>query len=144
MKNKNNKTLIILFLLNILVVVFTKPFFVHASVAGPPYAYVSDGGYGAIYRDGGNPDIDEADENLNIAIKSFIDEYKTVLVVLMGFAILTSLLAFIVNFLRLGMVAERPVLRRKIVANLLTNGILLALLGGFTLILTIFYSIIFN
>jgi hypothetical protein len=88
--------------------------------------------------------IDEADEDLNNSIKVFLDEYRGILAVLTGFGVLTSLLAFILNFIRLGAVAEKPVLRRKIAFNLLTDGILLTILGSFTLILTIFYSIIFG
>lgn len=139
-KRRNKVVFFILFF--IVVLININPSFAYTN--GNPGKFYSDSGYIANYRDDNNSNISNADKNLNTAIKNFVDEYRELLVVLMAFGILTSLLAFIVNFVRLGAVAERPLLRKKIVANLLTDGILLALLGGFTLVLTIFYSIILD
>ncbi|BBW98935.1 hypothetical protein GsuE55_37680 (plasmid) [Geobacillus subterraneus] len=70
-------------------------------------------------------------------------EYRIVLAYIAGFGALTSVLTFILHFIRLGAVADNPQERQKVIRGMLISAICTALLGGATLLLTLLYSIVF-
>lgn len=72
-----------------------------------------------------------------------LEEYRIILAYIAGFGALTSILTFIIHFIRLGAVGDNPQERRKVVHGMLISAICTALLGGITLILTLLYSIVF-
>lgn len=74
---------------------------------------------------------------------ALMEEYRVILAYIAGFGALTSILTFIIHFIRLGAVGDNPQERRKVVYGMLISAICTALLGGITLILTLLYSIVF-
>lgn len=74
------------------------------------------------------------------AFKSLFDEYKLHLAGFIGFGLVTSLLAFVVNFMRLGQYSDNPQKRSEVIKELITVGICTALLGSITVISGILYS----
>jgi hypothetical protein len=86
---------------------------------------------------GGKPTTDEA-------WKAFMDEYRVILAAIAGIGALTSILVFIFHFIKLGTMPSHPIMRREVMNNMLVSAICTALLGGISLVLTIFYYIVFN
>ncbi|TCJ98273.1 UNVERIFIED_ORG: hypothetical protein BDK47_11859 [Anoxybacillus amylolyticus] len=80
---------------------------------------------------------------LQKAWSALMSEYRIILAYIAGFGALTSILTFIVHFMRLGAAADNPQERQKIVRGMLISAICTALLGGVTLLLTLLYSIVF-
>lgn len=74
---------------------------------------------------------------------ALMEEYRVILAYIAGFGALTSILTFIIHFIRLGSVGDNPQERRKVVHGMLISAICTALLGGITLVLTLLYSIVF-
>lgn len=81
--------------------------------------------------------------NLPAKWKLLMDEYRMVLAYIAGFGALTSILVFIIHFIELGSLPAHPIKRREKLMSMLVSGVCTALLGGMTLILTLFYAIIF-
>jgi len=90
-----------------------------------------------------NMDISFAKPSFNEAWNAFMKEYRIVLASISGLGALTSILVFIIHFIKFGANADNPYQRREAIVNMLISAICTALLGGVTLILTLFYSIIF-
>lgn len=86
---------------------------------------------------GGKPTTDEA-------WKAFMDEYRVILAAIAGIGALTSVLVFIFHFIKLGTMPSHPIQRREVMNNMLISAITTALLGGISLVLTLFYYIVFD
>lgn len=84
---------------------------------------------------GGKPTTDEA-------WKAFLDEYRVILAGMAGIGALTSVMVFIFHFIKLGTMPSHPIQRREVMNNMLISAICTALLGGISLVLTIFYYIV--
>lgn len=77
------------------------------------------------------------------AWKEFMDEYRMMLAYFSGFGVLTSILVGIILMLKLATMPNHPIQRRNCIAGIITSFICMSLLGGISLILTLFYTIIF-
>lgn len=73
--------------------------------------------------------------------QALMAEYRVILAGIAGFGAMTSLLVFIYHFMHLGAVSSNPAQRSQVVRNILISAICTSLLGGVTLFLTLFYSI---
>lgn len=76
------------------------------------------------------------------AWKELMNEYRFILAGISGIGALTSILIFIAHMIQLGGTGN-PQRRSNCIRNILISAICTALLGGMTLITTLFYSIIF-
>lgn len=90
-----------------------------------------------------NLEVASADE-FSDAWEAFMVEYRIILAGFAGVGAVTSILVFIYHFIKLGTMPSHPILRREVMSNMLISGICTALLGGITLILTLFYGIMFE
>lgn len=106
-------------------VVFTIMLFI-GFIMNTEFAYASGNGLGSEFGS---------------AFKALFDEYKLHLAGFIGFGLATSLLAFVVNFIRLGNYSDNPQKRSEVVKELIAVGICTALLGSVTVIGGILYSI---
>ena len=89
----------------------------------------------------------EQKQEVSLRLNSFIEEFNTILVIISGFGAVTCLLIFVKAFIRLGtnytgLVGH--VDRFKDIRDLAIAGILTALFGSITLVLTIFYGTFFG
>ncbi|MDU5080533.1 hypothetical protein [uncultured Tissierella sp.] len=80
------------------------------------------------------------EEDFKKAIKKFMDDWREILVYATAFGTLSAFLIFIIIFLRLSFLPSHPIERRKAMTDMITSGIATALLGGITLLLSIFYD----
>ena len=64
----------------------------------------------------------------------FLEEYNILLSGVWGFFMTSSVLIFIVHFIKLGRFSGQPVMRQKIMNDLLVTGVCTALLGSFGLV----------
>lgn len=72
---------------------------------------------------------------------ALFNEYKLQLVGFIGFGMMTSVLAFIINLLKLGQNATNPQQRSHIIKELIAIAITTALLGSVGLVTAIIYNI---
>lgn len=77
------------------------------------------------------------------AWKELIDEYRVILAGFSGIGALTSILVFVIHMIQLATMPTHPIKRRECIDGIMWSGICTMLLGGMTLVLTLFYSIIF-
>lgn len=84
-----------------------------------------------------------ANTRLPNAWQAIIDEYRVILAGISGMGLLTAILVFIINMVKLGNAPNHPKQRREFMLNIVACLVTTALLGATTLILTIFYSVIF-
>ena len=63
--------------------------------------------------------------------RSFIDEYNVLLSGVWGFFMASSVLIFIIHFIKLGQWSHYPMVREKIMNDLMVTGICTAILGSF-------------
>jgi len=90
-------------------------------------------------------DVAEADVNeLNEGLKKFIDEYNIIVAGVLGFGLLTGLLAMIYLIMKLSAVGDQPQARAEVLKEMMMVGITTALIGAFSFILGTYYSIIIN
>lgn len=75
------------------------------------------------------------------AFKSLFNEYKMHLAGFIGFGLTTSILAFVVNFIRLGKYSDNPHKRAEVIKELITVGICTGLLSSVTIVAGILYGI---
>ncbi|HCL4480240.1 TPA: hypothetical protein N2D99_002328 [Clostridium botulinum] len=73
------------------------------------------------------------------AMNSFISEYKIHIMGFLGFGIMTGVLAFIVQFMKLGAYSSNPNMRAHIIKEMIIVGITTALLGALPLLVMLFY-----
>lgn len=85
----------------------------------------------------GKPNTDEA-------WKAFMNEYRVILASIAGIGALTSILVFIFHFIKLGSAGSSPHQRSEALGNMVVSGIITALLGGISGILSIFYHVVFD
>lgn len=78
------------------------------------------------------------------AWKVLIEEYRVIIAAVSGIGALTAILVFIVHMIQLAGMPHHPILRRQVLTGLLISAICTALLGGISLIMTLFYGIVFN
>lgn len=81
-----------------------------------------------------NPDSIEA-------VNDFKDYINTISTYIIAFAAVTSVLIFIVHFVRLASSYAHPMLRHKVLKEMFVSGICTALIGGIGLIFKIYVSI---
>lgn len=91
-----------------------------------------------------NIDVSYAKPTFDEAWEAFMSEYRIILAGIAGLGALTSVLVFIVHFVKLGTMPSHPIQRREALTNMVISGVCTALLGGITLVLTLFYHIIFQ
>lgn len=75
------------------------------------------------------------------AINDFKDEMSTISTYLIAFAAISSVLIFIIHFVRLGASHNHPIFRAKIIREMLVSGICTALIGAIGLIFKVYVSI---
>lgn len=73
------------------------------------------------------------------AWNAMIDEYNVIISGFIGLSVLTSLLIFIIHFMRLGAIGNNPGNRSKVIQDLMVTGITTALLGAIGTIYAILY-----
>jgi hypothetical protein len=78
---------------------------------------------------------------VNKAIMEYKDEIKVIANILIGFSAVTSVLIFIIHFLRLGGLHSRPHKRKEVIKDLMVSGMCTAAIGGFGLLFRIYLSI---
>ena len=76
--------------------------------------------------------------------EALMKEYRVILAGIAGFGALTSILVFIFHMIQLGSSQAHPIQRHFIIRNLLISAICTAGLGGLSLFLSLFYSVIFG
>lgn len=86
-----------------------------------------------------SPQISKGDADS--AWNDFLLEYKNFVLGFFGVATVSTVLLFIVSFLKLGASAGNPSERAKAIRGVLWTGIATALLGGTLFFFTMFYSI---
>lgn len=92
-----------------------------------------------------NPQVAYASDkipDLKKNFKAFATEYKVYLNISIAFGILTGVLAFIVNLIRLAKNADNPKERKKTLTELAVVGITTAMLGSFGLISALYFGIL--
>lgn len=77
------------------------------------------------------------------AWQELMSEYRVILAGISGLGLLTAILTFIINMVKLGYAPNHQKVRREFMMNIIASLVTTALLGATTLILTIFYSVIF-
>lgn len=80
-------------------------------------------------------------EGFSEAWTALFNEYKLQIAGFIGFGLMTSVLAFVINFLKLGQSATNPQQRSHILKELIAIGITTALLGSVGLVMAIFYNL---
>lgn len=75
------------------------------------------------------------------AWKELFSEYRILLAGIAGLGALTSILVFIIHAMQLASNADNPTKRSYCIRGIAISGIVTALLGGISLVLTIFYGI---
>lgn len=75
------------------------------------------------------------------AWKELLGEYRILLAGISGLGVLTSILVFIIHAMQLASNSDNPAKRSYCIRGIAISGIVTALLGGLTLVLTIFYGI---
>lgn len=81
---------------------------------------------------------------LNAGLKTFLTEYRVVVTAIVAIGVMTGLLAFIWLLMKLAAVADQPQARAEILKELAAVGVVTALLGSFSLLVGIYYSIMMN
>lgn len=79
-------------------------------------------------------------EQLNKALDSLFSMIRWSIASITSFGTITSFLIFSISFFRLSTVPSHPIERRKVFIDILQSGISTVLLGGLSLILTVFYK----
>jgi len=77
---------------------------------------------------------------LNIALEDFWKNIRYVVSFLMAFGSLSSFIIFIVIFMKLASLPAHPMQRRKAMEDIVMSGLATMLMGGLSLILTVFYQ----
>lgn len=80
-------------------------------------------------------------KGLKAAMASFNEHAQYVYGFLMAFGALTSLLMFIIIFVRITWLPEHAIQKRRAMEDMVVSGVATALLGGSWLIISLFYSI---
>lgn len=73
---------------------------------------------------------------------AFISNYKGLALFIAGICAITAIVMFIVSISKLSVSAENDQLRRKAWAGIITSGVALALLGGISVVIGIFWHIL--
>jgi hypothetical protein len=83
----------------------------------------------------------QLNQGFSKAWTDLFNEYKVQLVGFIGFGLATSILAFVINFLRLAQNATNPQQRSHVLKELIVIAVTTALLGSVGIIMGIFYNI---
>lgn len=78
------------------------------------------------------------------AWEAFMSEWRLILAGISGFGALTSLLVFIIHFIKLASLPSHPIQRQEIFDKMLISAITTALLGGISLVLVLYFGIFFE
>lgn len=81
---------------------------------------------------------------LTKGLKIFLKEYRVVVGGVVGFGVMTGILAFVYLLSKLAAVADQPQARAEVLKELLMVGVTTSLLGAFGFIVGIYYSIMMN
>ena len=87
---------------------------------------------------------DGNEDALNLAIDGLWDNIRIIISFITGFGTLSSFIIFMVIFMRISALPAHPTQRRKAMEDIVTSGVSTILLGGLTLILTVFYKFFAN
>lgn len=74
-------------------------------------------------------------------IDDFRKEINTLTNIAIGFAAVTSVLIFIIHFIRLAFNAGQPMLRALVIRDIMITGVCTALIGGIGIIVKIYINI---
>jgi len=90
------------------------------------------------------PIIASAEEDqFSTALNSFFSDWQLFISGFMGVAILSSVLIFIIHMIKLATSGgSHPMIRRKIMGDILVSGVTTALLGGISLVFYLLYTIV--
>ena len=80
--------------------------------------------------------------NQSDAMAQVITKYKDVILFVSGILAATSVVVFIVYFLKLGTISSNPRDRKEALTGLLISGVSAALMGSVTLIVGLFYGLL--
>lgn len=80
--------------------------------------------------------------NQEDAMAQVITKYKDVILFVSGILAATSVVVFIVYFLKLGTISSNPRDRKEALTGLLISGVSAALMGSVTLIVGVFYGLL--
>ena len=80
--------------------------------------------------------------NQSDAMAQVITKYKDVILFVSGILAATSVVIFIVYFLKLGTISSNPRDRKEALTGLLISGVSAALMGSVTLIVGLFYGLL--
>lgn len=77
--------------------------------------------------------------NFMLPLKTFMNEYRVVFGVFIGFVLLTNIIIFIYHFVRMTAKSSNPQERKKCLEDIFISGICLSLLGGGTIIIYLLF-----
>lgn len=81
---------------------------------------------------------------LHRGLEHFWDEYSVLINVGLAIGVLSGILAFIILLMQLAKDGDKPIVRFKILNELMVVGITTGAIGGFWTILNLFYRIMLN
>lgn len=84
------------------------------------------------------------EKTLNSALDKLFGQIRWIISIITIFGTITSFLIFSYSFVRISTYPTDPILRRKSMVDILQSGIATILLGGLSLILTVFYKTFMN
>lgn len=79
-------------------------------------------------------------EQLNIALDNLFKMFRWGIATITTFGTITSFLIFSLAFFRLSTAPSHPIERRKVMIDIIQSGVATVLLGGLSLIMTVFYK----
>lgn len=81
--------------------------------------------------------------DINLALEKFDEKIGFVANIALGFGVLTCVLAFLINLGKTAIMPSHPIQRRKVMIDLVTCAICIAMLGGVRLLVFLAYFAIF-
>lgn len=102
--------------------------------------FKSDNSVYGVYASTNLKQYDTTTGRMNAALESFNEHAHFIYSFMTGFACLTSLLVFVIIFVRITWLPEHAAQRRKAMEDIVTAGVTTILLGGFWLVVGVFQS----
>lgn len=82
--------------------------------------------------------------DVDTAFAELAGEFDVIIAGILGTATLTSLLAFIIHFVKLATMPSHPIKRREVFMGIIWSGIILMLIGGVDIIVAVIYSTVMS
>lgn len=83
-------------------------------------------------------------EQVAKALEPFLSEFNVHITALIAIGVLTSILSFIINFMKLGASGDKPEGRSMAIRNLLISGICVSVFGSIGFFVWFLFSIVFG